>query len=129
MTVDNTNESNRSGGAAVTEERVHRVVSADGTEISGRVQGQGPPLVLVHGGFGDGEVAWEALLPHLTDRFTCYLPSTRGRGLSGDNPDHSPPRLDEDVTASSTVSANRSVWWAGRAAARGSSVRPRTAAP
>jgi pimeloyl-ACP methyl ester carboxylesterase len=99
MTVDNTNESNRSGGAAVTEERVHRAVSADGTEISGRVQGQGPPLVLVHGGFGDGEVAWEALLPHLTDRFTCYLPSTRGRGLSGDNPDHSPPRLEEDVTA------------------------------
>ena len=94
MTVDNTNESNRSGGAAVTEERVHRAVSADGTEISGRVQGQGPPLVLVHGGFGNGEVAWKKTSPH-----------------------------------SSTASANRSVWWAGRAAARGSSVRPRTAAP
>jgi pimeloyl-ACP methyl ester carboxylesterase len=83
----------------MTDERIHRAVSADGTEISGRVQGQGPPLVLVHGGFGDGEVAWEALLPHLTDRFTCYLPSTRGRGLSSDNPDHSPARLEEDVTA------------------------------
>jgi pimeloyl-ACP methyl ester carboxylesterase len=81
------------------EERIHRTVSADGTEIVGRVHGQGPPLVLVHGGIGDGEVAWEALWPHLTDRFTCYLPSTRGRGLSADNPDHSPPRLEEDVTA------------------------------
>ena len=81
------------------EERIHRAVSADGTEIAGRVRGQGPPLVLVHGGIGDGEIAWEALLPHLTDRFTCYLPSTRGRGLSADNPDHSPPRLEEDVTA------------------------------
>jgi pimeloyl-ACP methyl ester carboxylesterase len=83
----------------MTDDRIHRAVSADGTEIAGRVQGQGPPLVLVHGGIGDGEFAWEALLPHLTNRFTCYLPSTRGRGLSADNPDHSPPRLEEDVTA------------------------------
>lgn len=83
----------------MTEERIHRAVSADGTEIVGRVVGQGPALVLVHGGIGDGEFAWDALLPHLTDRFTCYLPSTRGRGLSADNPDHSPPRLQEDINA------------------------------
>src|SRR5688572_243043 len=84
---------------AMNGERIHRATSADGTEIAGRVQGEGPPLVLVHGGIGDGEVAWEAVWPHLTDRFTCYLPSTRGRGLSADHPDHSPPRLEEDVTA------------------------------
>jgi pimeloyl-ACP methyl ester carboxylesterase len=83
----------------MTDERIHRAVSADGTEIAGRVGGRGPALVLVHGGIGDGDLAWEALLPHLTDRFTYYLPSTRGRGLSSDGPDHSPPRLEEDVTA------------------------------
>jgi pimeloyl-ACP methyl ester carboxylesterase len=83
----------------MTEERIHRAVSVDGTEIAGRVRGEGPPLVLVHGGIGDGEIAWEALWPHLADRYTCYLPSTRGRGLSADSPDHSPPRLEEDVTA------------------------------
>jgi pimeloyl-ACP methyl ester carboxylesterase len=83
----------------MTEGRIHRAVSADGTEVAGRVQGEGPPLVLVHGGIGDGDIAWDALWPHVTDRFTCYLPSTRGRGLSADNPDHSPPRLEEDVTA------------------------------
>src|SRR5829696_9245508 len=83
----------------MTDERIHRAVSADGTEIAGRVRGRGPALVLVHGGIGDGDIAWEALLSHLTDRFTCYLPSTRGRGLSSDNPDHSPARLEEDVTA------------------------------
>jgi len=83
----------------MTDERIHRAVSEDGTEIAGRVRGQGPALVLVHGGIGDGDIAWEALLPHLTDRFTCYLPSTRGRGRSSDNPDHSPLRLEEDVTA------------------------------
>jgi pimeloyl-ACP methyl ester carboxylesterase len=87
------------GRIAMPEDRIHRAVSADGTEIAGRVQGQGPPLVLVHGAIGDGDIAWKALLPHLTGRFTCYLPSTRGRGMSGDNPDHSPPRLEADVTA------------------------------
>ena len=83
----------------MTDHQIHRAVSADGTEIAGRVRGRGPALVLVHGGIGDGDIAWEALLPQLTDRFTCYLPSSRGRGLSGDNPDHSPARLEEDVTA------------------------------
>jgi pimeloyl-ACP methyl ester carboxylesterase len=83
----------------MTGDRIHRAVSADGTETAGRVHGQGPPLVLVHGRPHDGDIAWEALLPHLTDRFTCYLPSTRGRGLSADSPDHSPPRLQEDFNA------------------------------
>lgn len=83
----------------MTEGRIHHTVSADGTDIAGRVVGQGPPLVLVHGGIGDGELAWTELLPHLADRFTCHLPSTRGRGLSGDHADHSLPRLAEDVTA------------------------------
>lgn len=83
----------------MTDTRIHRAVSTDGTEIAGRVVGEGPALVLVHGGIGDGETAWDAMLPHLTDRFTCYLPSTRGRGLSADDPDHSPPRLEDDVTA------------------------------
>jgi pimeloyl-ACP methyl ester carboxylesterase len=83
----------------MTDERIHRAVSADGTAIAGRVRGRGPALVLVHGGIGDGDIAWKALLPHLTDRFRCYLPNTRGRGLSSDNPDHSPARLEEDITA------------------------------
>ncbi len=83
----------------MTDERIHRAVSADGTEIAGRVRGQGPPLVLVHPPVADPDIAWEALVPHLTDRFTCYRPSLRGRGLSGDNPDHSPPRFREDFNA------------------------------
>ncbi|QBI22007.1 alpha/beta hydrolase [Egibacter rhizosphaerae] len=32
-------------------------------------------MVLVHGQTGDGDLDWAALLPHLTDRFTCYLPA------------------------------------------------------
>ena len=107
--------------------RVQVAISADGTEIVGRVRGQGPPMVLVHGGWGDGEVAYEALVPHLADRFTCYTPSTRGRGLSGDNPDHSCTAWYRMSSRSSTP-VNRCTWWAGRALSRRSE-RPRRAVP
>jgi len=82
-------------------DRIHRATSADGTEIVGRVYGQGPALVLVHGGLGDGETSWRSLLPFLTDSFTCYLMSIRGRGLSAEprEPDYSLDRLVEDVVA------------------------------
>lgn len=79
-------------------DRIHRAVSDDGTEIVGRVYGQGPPLVLVHGSMDDG-ADWDAALPLLIDRFTCYVPSTRFRGLSGRHPDLSTERRVQDVTA------------------------------
>lgn len=83
----------------MTDVRIHRAVSDDGTEIAGRMQGDGPPLVLVPPVIVEAEIAWKPLLAHLTDRFTCYLPDLRGRGLSGDSPDHSPPRFQEDVNS------------------------------
>jgi pimeloyl-ACP methyl ester carboxylesterase len=55
--------------------------------------------VLLHGRLEDGDLCWRALLPRLVERFTCLLPSTRGRGISGDSADHSPARLGEDVVA------------------------------
>lgn len=93
------NRPDYSKGEAVAADRIHRAVSADGTEIAGRVHGQGPPLVLFHGAPHDADLAWEALVPHLADRFTCYLPNARGRGLSGDSEDHTPPRHEEDAVA------------------------------
>jgi pimeloyl-ACP methyl ester carboxylesterase len=88
-------------GEVVSENRIHRVVSDDGTEVAGRVQGEGPPLVLIHGGLGDGEQAWDPLLSFLEARFTCYLISTRGRGLSAEpaDDDYSLGRLVEDVVS------------------------------
>jgi pimeloyl-ACP methyl ester carboxylesterase len=85
----------------VSEDRTHRVVSTDGTEIAGRVHGQGPALVLIHGGLSDGEQAWGPLLSFLEARFTCYLISTRGRGLSAEpvGGDYSLERLVEDVVS------------------------------
>lgn len=61
------------------------------------MHGDGPALVFWHGAYGDGDLDWQGLLPHLTDRFTCFLPSWRGRGLSGDHPDLSYRRRIEDV--------------------------------
>ena len=81
------------------EERTHRAVSSDGTEIVGRVHGHGPPLVLLPGGPGDSETTWRFLLPLLREHFTCYAMDTRGRGLSVDHPDHSPERLADDIVA------------------------------
>jgi pimeloyl-ACP methyl ester carboxylesterase len=80
-------------------QRIHSVTTSDGVTIGGTVHGQGPPLVFLHGAIGDGDLDWQGLLPHLTSRFTCYLPSWRGRGLSDDHPDVSLGRRVDDVLA------------------------------
>lgn len=87
------------GPIHVSNRHTHFVTTTDGVEIGGSVHGQGRPLVFLPGGVGDGDLDWEGLLPHLTDRFTCYLPSLRGRGLSGDHPDLRLDRLVDDLVA------------------------------
>lgn len=78
-------------------QRTHYGTTADGITLGGTVHGQGPPLVFWHGAYGDGDLDWRALLPYLTDRFTCYLPSWRGRGRSDEHPDLSYGRRVGDV--------------------------------
>lgn len=80
-------------------ERMHRATSADGTAIVGRVHGHGAPLVFVHGVTGDGDVDWDPLVPHVAQRFSCYLMSTRGRGLSADHPSHADELILQDVVS------------------------------
>jgi pimeloyl-ACP methyl ester carboxylesterase len=81
----------------MNDHRTHYVTTSDGVAIGATVHGQGPPLVFLQGAVGDGDLDWQAVLPHLTDRFTCHLPSMRCRGLSGDHLDLSIPRLVDDV--------------------------------
>jgi pimeloyl-ACP methyl ester carboxylesterase len=83
----------------MSNQRTHYVTTTDGVTIGGTVHGQGPPLVFLQGIIGDGDLDWQALLPHLTGRFTCHLPSMRGRGLSGDHPDLSLGRVVDDFLA------------------------------
>jgi pimeloyl-ACP methyl ester carboxylesterase len=120
------------GGAVVGDDREFRVVSDDGTEIAGWIRGQGPPLVMVHGGLGDGNPDTDFLLPFLVDHFTCYSISTRGRGLSADSADHSRERQYEDVAAlvenlhepvSIFGHSSGGAWVLGGAAAAGSACR------
>jgi len=83
----------------MSNQRTHYVTTTDGVTIEGTVHGQGPPLVFLPGGIGDVDLDWQALLGHLASRFTCYLPSLRGRGLSGDHPDLRLSRLVDDLVA------------------------------
>lgn len=83
----------------MSNQRTHYVTTTDGVTIGGTVHGQGPPIVFVQGVVGDGDLDWNRLLGHLTGRFTCHLPSYRGRGLSGDHPDLSPGRMVDDILA------------------------------
>ena len=78
-------------------QRTHHVTTTDGVTIAATVHGEGSPLVLLHGADNDGDLGWQEVRPHLTDRFSCHLLDNRGRGLSGDHPDLSIPRLAQDV--------------------------------
>jgi pimeloyl-ACP methyl ester carboxylesterase len=83
----------------MSDRRTHEITTTDGVTIRGTVHGHGPPLVFLPGGIGDGNLDWQALLPHLTGRFTSHLPSLRGRGLSDDHPNLGFDRLVDDQTA------------------------------
>jgi pimeloyl-ACP methyl ester carboxylesterase len=83
----------------VNTQRTHHVTTTDDVTIGGTVHGHGRQLVFVHGVMGDGDIDWQPLLGYLTSRYTCHLPSLRGRGLSGDHPDHSTGRRVDDVLA------------------------------
>ncbi len=75
-----------------------RVTSRDGTAIGYFTSGDGPPLLLVHGGLGD-HTRWDALRPLLEPHVTVHAMDRRGRGASGDHPEYAIEREYEDVAA------------------------------
>ena len=58
------------------------VVSKDGTAIGYRQMGDGPGVILIHGG-ANASQSYSKLGAALSDAFTVYIPDRRGRGLSG----------------------------------------------
>jgi pimeloyl-ACP methyl ester carboxylesterase len=76
----------------------HTVTSADGTEIGVLTAGDGPPLLLVHGGMGCIE-GWASLWAPLTSRWRVTAMDRRGRGTSGDTHPYDLSREFEDVAA------------------------------
>jgi len=57
-------------------------ISRDGIALHGRIGGQGPALLLLHG-HPQTHVIWHRVAPRLTQRFTVVLMDLRGYGDSG----------------------------------------------
>jgi pimeloyl-ACP methyl ester carboxylesterase len=74
------------------------VRSADGTSLAVWVEGEGPPLVMVHGSLQD-HTASGALVDELRDGVTTFSMDRRGFGASGDAAGYSIEREFEDVAA------------------------------
>lgn len=74
------------------------VSSKDGTRIAVWREGEGPPLVLVHG-TGIDHTYWDPVVPELARSFTAYAIDRRGRGRSGDTPPYALQRELEDLEA------------------------------
>lgn len=77
---------------------MEKVKSKDGTPIAYLNEGNGPPLVLVHG-IGVIAKSWLPIIPALSENFTVYAIDRRGRGESGDKEPYSIAREYEDVAA------------------------------
>ncbi|MFD9422065.1 MULTISPECIES: alpha/beta fold hydrolase [unclassified Streptomyces] len=73
-------------------------LSADGTPIAYRRQGDGPPVVLVGGALSTAATE-AALAALLAPRFTVVTYDRRGRGASGDGGGYAVRREIEDLTA------------------------------
>jgi pimeloyl-ACP methyl ester carboxylesterase len=61
---------------------LHTVTSADGTTVGYRRLGQGPGVILLHGGMMASQ-NFMKLGRALSDTFTVFIPDRRGRGSSG----------------------------------------------
>lgn len=86
------------------------VISKDGTSIGYRQLGQGPGVVLQHGGALASQ-HYMKLAAALADQFTVYLPDRRGRGMSGPyGPHYCIEREDEDLDAIITATGAENVF-------------------
>jgi pimeloyl-ACP methyl ester carboxylesterase len=77
---------------------VRHVTSPDGVRIACQVEGEGTPLVMVHGA-GSGRWSFDLVRPHLQDRFAVWALDRRGRGDSDDGPAYSLEAEFEDIAA------------------------------
>lgn len=57
-------------------------VEVEGAQIHYAIYGSGPPVILLHGGFGCGK-DWALQIPDLSGRYRVVVPDFRGQGRSG----------------------------------------------
>ncbi len=77
---------------------LREVTSPDGVRIACEVNGEGTPLVMVHGA-GSGRWSFDLVRPHLEDAFTVWSIDRRGRGDSSDSDSYAIEREFDDVVA------------------------------
>lgn len=80
--------------------------SPDGVDLAVWLEGEGPPLVLVHGSLQDHTVS-AALVTELSADFTTMAMDRRGFGASGDREPYSLDREFADVAAVVDAAADR----------------------
>ncbi len=78
---------------------VLKLTTPTGVTLSYEVEGDGPPLVLVHGSFSDHCSNWAPVRPNLVERFTLYALARRGRGETDATTRHSVEDEAHDVEA------------------------------
>src|SRR5215211_4958621 len=86
---------------------VREVESRDRAPIAAHLDGEGPPLILVHGAAAD-HTTWRTSGPLLGRRFTTWAIDRRGRGASGDRLPYSIEREFEDIAAVAEAAAAES---------------------
>jgi pimeloyl-ACP methyl ester carboxylesterase len=64
-------------------------IDANGRATAYKVDGTGPPLVLLHGATGSGGDHFAGLRPVLATAFRCYMPDARGHGGTAWDPSES----------------------------------------
>jgi pimeloyl-ACP methyl ester carboxylesterase len=76
-----------------------RSIDVNGVVLYYEEQGEGDPLILIHGGLVSSAM-WQAVVPHLVDGFRVITPDSRGHGRST-NPtgELSYPLIADDVAA------------------------------
>jgi pimeloyl-ACP methyl ester carboxylesterase len=72
----------------IREDPMKLLTASTGTQISYSVEGNGPPLVLIHGGFSDHETNWSFVAPLFQRDFTVYAIARRGRGATAATTGH-----------------------------------------
>src|SRR6266542_971207 len=75
-------------------------IEVDGLEIAYRRKGEGPPIVLLHGGLGLDSREWRHQLRGLSDEFTVVAWDMPGCGGSDDPPEYFGTRDYADCLAS-----------------------------
>lgn len=77
---------------------MEQITSHDGTLISYKRSGSGPPLILVHGTTASHK-RWDTIAARFEPHFTVIAMDRRGRGESGDASEYNLIREAEDIAA------------------------------